>query len=105
MTSNSKYDVVVIAGTMAIGTFLGVRSPGTAYVLLHHYMGEIAGAFRSWGLVRGRTGAISNAIASAAPDAISRLSADHERLADRAVFQSFGDSVQRTEGVSCVSRR
>jgi phytoene dehydrogenase-like protein len=27
-----------------IGTFLGVRSPGTAYVLLHHYMGEIDGA-------------------------------------------------------------
>jgi phytoene dehydrogenase-like protein len=33
-----------------IGTYLGVRSPGTAYVLLHHYMGEIDGAFRSWGL-------------------------------------------------------
>jgi phytoene dehydrogenase-like protein len=52
-----------------IGTFLGVRSPGTAYVLLHHYMGEIDGAFRSWGLVRGGTGAISNAIASAAREA------------------------------------
>jgi phytoene dehydrogenase-like protein len=46
--------------------FLGVRSPGTAYVLLHHYMGEIDGAFRSWGLARGGTGAISNAIADAA---------------------------------------
>ena len=41
-----------------IGTFLGVRSPGTAYVLLHHYMGEIDGAFRSWGFSRGGTGAI-----------------------------------------------
>src|SRR5205085_4391332 len=40
-----------------------------AYVLLHHYMGEIDGAFRSWGLVRGGTGAISNAIASAAREA------------------------------------
>jgi phytoene dehydrogenase-like protein len=49
-----------------IGTFLGVRSPGTAYVLLHHYMGEIDGAFRSWGLSRGGTGAVSNAIAGAA---------------------------------------
>src|SRR5207244_10825000 len=49
-----------------IGTFLGVRSPGTAYVLLHHYMGEIDGSFRSWGLARGGTGAISNAIADAA---------------------------------------
>ena len=49
-----------------IGTFLGVRSPGTAYVLLHHYMGEIDGAFRSWGFSRGGTGAISEAIAGAA---------------------------------------
>jgi phytoene dehydrogenase-like protein len=52
-----------------IGTFLGVRSPGTAYVLLHHYMGEIDGAFRSWGFSRGGTGGISLAIASAAREA------------------------------------
>jgi phytoene dehydrogenase-like protein len=52
-----------------IGTFLGVRSPGTAYVLLHHYMGEIDGAFRSWGFSRGGTGAISDAIAAAAREA------------------------------------
>ena len=49
-----------------IGTFLGVRSPGTAYVLLHHYMGEIDGAFRAWGFAKGGTGAISNAVASSA---------------------------------------
>ncbi len=49
-----------------IGTFLGVRSPGTAYVLLHHYMGDIDGAFRAWGFARGGTGAISNACADAA---------------------------------------
>ncbi len=49
-----------------IGTYLGVRSPGTAYVLLHHYMGEIDGAFRSWGFSKGGTGRISLAIANAA---------------------------------------
>jgi phytoene dehydrogenase-like protein len=49
-----------------IGTFLGVRSPGTAYVLLHHYMGEIDGAMRAWGSSRGGTGGISNAIARSA---------------------------------------
>src|SRR5262249_38887444 len=49
-----------------IGTFQGVRSPGTAYVLLHHYMGEIDGAFRAWGIPRGGTGGISEAIASSA---------------------------------------
>jgi phytoene dehydrogenase-like protein len=49
-----------------IGTFQGPRSPGTAYVLLHHYMGEIDGAFRAWGVPRGGTGSISEAIGSAA---------------------------------------
>jgi phytoene dehydrogenase-like protein len=49
-----------------IGTFQGPRSPGTAYVLLHHYMGEIDGAFRAWGVPRGGTGGIAYAIANAA---------------------------------------
>lgn len=64
------FETDVLKATMSasgiIGTFLGVRSPGTAYVLLHHYMGEIDGSFRSWGLSRGGTGAVSNAIAAAA---------------------------------------
>src|SRR2546425_1375091 len=67
------FETHVLKATMSasriIGTFLGVRSPGTAYVLLHHYMGEIDGAFRSWGFARGGTGAISNAIADAAREA------------------------------------
>jgi phytoene dehydrogenase-like protein len=49
-----------------IGTYLGPRSPGTAYVLLHHYMGELDGAFTAWGFQKGGTGAVSQAIASAA---------------------------------------
>jgi phytoene dehydrogenase-like protein len=64
------FETDVLKATMSasgiIGTFLGVRSPGTAYVLLHHYMGEIDGSFRSWGLSRGGTGAVSNAIGQAA---------------------------------------
>src|SRR5262245_33489486 len=67
------FETDVLKATMSasgiIGTFLGIRSPGTAYVLLHHYMGEIDGAFRSWGFSRGGTGAISNAIAEAAREA------------------------------------
>ncbi len=67
------FETDVLKATMSasgiIGTFLGIRSPGTAYVLLHHYMGEIDGAFRSWGFSRGGTGAISNAIAGAAREA------------------------------------
>jgi phytoene dehydrogenase-like protein len=40
--------------------------PGHAYVLLHHYMGEIDGVFRAWGFAKGGNGSVSAAIASAA---------------------------------------
>ena len=63
------FETDVLKATMAasgiIGTFLGVRSPGTAYVLLHHYMGELDGVFRTWGVPVGGTGAVSHAIAEA----------------------------------------
>jgi phytoene dehydrogenase-like protein len=55
-----------MAASGIIGTYLGIRSPGTAYVLLHHYMGEIDGAFRAWGIPKGGTGGISEAIGRAA---------------------------------------
>ena len=49
-----------------IGTFLGPKSPGTAYVLLHHYMGDLDGAFSAWGAQMGGTGGVAEAIASSA---------------------------------------
>lgn len=49
-----------------IGTFMGPRSPGSAYVLLHHYMGEIDGAYRAWGFHKGGTGGLANVLARAA---------------------------------------
>ena len=48
-----------------IGTALGVYSPGSAYILLHHVMGDVDGNIGSWGLPRGGMGAISKAICSA----------------------------------------
>jgi phytoene dehydrogenase-like protein len=47
----------------AIGTYGGPYTPGTAYVLLHHYIGEIDGQMAEWAFVRGGTGAVSQAIA------------------------------------------
>ena len=59
----------LIRATMAspgiIGTALGVYSPGSAYVLLHHVMGDVDGNIGAWGLARGGMGAISNALAGA----------------------------------------
>jgi len=49
-----------------IGANGGPRSPGTAYILLHHCMGGVNGHRGLWGFVRGGMGAISNAIADSA---------------------------------------
>ncbi len=54
-----------LAGTSIIGTALGPGSAGSAYVLLHHYMGEVDGNIGSWGFARGGMGSISRAIAAA----------------------------------------
>jgi phytoene dehydrogenase-like protein len=52
----------------AIGTYGGPYTPGTAYVLLHHYIGEIDGHMAEWAFVRGGTGAVSQAIADDATE-------------------------------------
>ncbi len=54
-----------LSGSGIIGTALGIHSPGTAYVLLHHYMGDVDGNVGTWGYARGGMGAVSNSIAGA----------------------------------------
>ena len=94
------FETDVLKATMAasgiIGTFQGVRSPGTAYVLLHHYMGDIDGAFRSWGFARGGTGAISNAIADAAREAGVEI---------RVNTSVAGITVRNNTGAGCGTRQ
>src|SRR3989441_1395274 len=110
------FETDVLKATMAasgiIGTFLGVRSPGTAYVLLHHYMGEIDGAFRSWGFARGGTGPISNAIADAARETgaeirtqagIAKIIVKNGRA--KGVVLSNGDEIYAGIGSSSVDPR
>ncbi|MET4805926.1 NAD(P)/FAD-dependent oxidoreductase [Limibacillus sp. MBR-115] len=55
-----------LAGNSIIGTALGPYSPGSAYVLLHHVMGELDGHVGAWGFAVGGMGAISQALAAAA---------------------------------------
>jgi phytoene dehydrogenase-like protein len=57
---------VTLATDGVIGANGGPRSPGTAYILLHHCMGGVGGHRGLWGFVRGGMGAVSEAIASAA---------------------------------------
>lgn len=95
-----------------IGTLLGPRSPGTAYVLLHHYMGEIDGVFRAWGFAKGGTGSVSEAIANAARTfgAEIRTSATVERTIVRdgvvsGVALESGDEIEAPIVVSGVDPR
>jgi phytoene dehydrogenase-like protein len=50
------------AGSGIIGSALGVMSPGTAYVLLHHAMGDVDGTAGAWGFPRGGMGAVADAM-------------------------------------------
>ncbi len=105
----SEQLIAPMAVSGIIGTFLGVRSPGTAYVLLHHYMGEIDGSFRSWGLSKGGTGQIANAIARSAQSfgAEIRTEASVERvLIERdcavGVVLENGEEIRSTRVISGV---
>jgi len=70
------------SGSGIIGTALGIHSPGTAYVLLHHYMGDVDGNVGSWGYARGGMGGVAKAIAGA--------------------FQSYGGEIRTDAGVDQI---
>jgi phytoene dehydrogenase-like protein len=62
----------VLKATLAtdaiIGAFLSISSPGSAYVLLHHVMGEAGGARGVWGYVQGGMGGLAAALDKACHD-------------------------------------
>ncbi len=66
------FETEVLKATLAtdaiIGAFTSISSPGSAYVLLHHVMGEAGGARGVWGYVEGGMGRLSDAIAKACDD-------------------------------------
>ncbi len=55
-----------LASTGVVGVWAGPRTPGTAYNLLHHALGELDGVSGLWGHVKGGMGGISQAIAASA---------------------------------------
>lgn len=75
-----------LATDAIIGAFLSISSPGSAYVLLHHVMGEAGGARGIWGYVQGGMGGLSKSLAGACSDLrveIRRESPVREILTDR----------------------
>ena len=86
---------VTLATDGVIGTNGGPRSPGTAYVLLHHVMGGVDGHRGLWGFVRGGMGTISSSIAAAARAAGAEIRAN---APVRKILLNFGDAGPRAVG-------
>ncbi|HKW04077.1 MAG TPA: NAD(P)/FAD-dependent oxidoreductase [Nitrososphaerales archaeon] len=62
----SEYVKAAICPRGLIGTMVGPKSPGSAYVLGHHVIGGSAGETGVWGYLKGGMGALSEAIAKSA---------------------------------------
>jgi phytoene dehydrogenase-like protein len=62
--SDAMRGVLSVSGV--IGTWAGPRSAGTAYVMLHHHVGDVDGRAGGWGFPRGGMGGVTRAIAAAA---------------------------------------
>jgi phytoene dehydrogenase-like protein len=84
------FESEILRATLAtdaiIGAFTSISSPGSAYVLLHHVMGEAGGARGVWGYVRGGMGGLSDALEKACRDLgveIRRESAVHAIQTDK----------------------
>jgi phytoene dehydrogenase-like protein len=65
-----------LATQAIIGGWCGPMTPGSAYVLMHHWIGQVDGHFGAWGWVRGGMGALSAAIAEAARTAGAEIRTD-----------------------------
>jgi phytoene dehydrogenase-like protein len=81
-----------LATQAIIGAWCGPMTPGSAYVLMHHWIGEVDGHAGAWGWVKGGMGGISQAMARAAETAGAeiRTSAEVDRIAINASGRAVG---------------
>ncbi len=98
-----------VKGAMAtqavIGAWCGPMSPGSAYVLMHHWIGEVDGHAGAWGWVLGGMGGVSRAIARAAESAGAeiRTNAEVQRVAIDGSGRTVG--VELVDGTLIGARR
>jgi phytoene dehydrogenase-like protein len=80
-----------LATQAIIGAWCGPMTPGSAYVLMHHWIGEVDGHAGAWGWAKGGMGAISAAMARAAEAAGAEVRTDAE--VDRVAINASGQAV------------
>jgi phytoene dehydrogenase-like protein len=74
--SDALRGVLSVSGV--IGTWAGPRSSGTAYVTLHHHIGQADGQAGAWGFPRGGMGGVTQALAAAARSFGAEIRTDAE---------------------------
>jgi phytoene dehydrogenase-like protein len=80
-----------LATQAIIGAWCGPMTPGSAYVLMHHWIGEVDGHAGAWGWARGGMGGISAAMARSAEAAGAEIRTDAE--VDRVAINASGRAV------------
>jgi len=92
--SDAMRGLLAVSGV--IGTWAGPRSAGTAYVMLHHHIGDTGGQAGAWGFPRGGMGGVSGALAAAARSFGAEIRTDAEVARIRA-------TADRVTGVTLAS--
>jgi phytoene dehydrogenase-like protein len=80
-----------LATQAIIGAWAGPMTPGSAYVLMHHWIGEIDGHAGAWGWVKGGMGGVSQSMARSAESAGAEIRTDAE--VDRIAINASGRAV------------
>jgi phytoene dehydrogenase-like protein len=93
-----------LATQAIIGAWCGPMSPGSAYVLLHHWMGEVDGHAGAWGWVHGGMGAVSSALAASARSAGAEVRASAP-VTNVVVHGGRAVGVQLEDGTMVRARR
>ena len=92
-----------LATQAIIGAWCGPMTPGSAYVLMHHWIGEIDGHLGAWGWVKGGMGGVSAAIADAARAAGAEIRTGQPRSrASRSTRRAARSAWSSTTGRSCA---
>jgi phytoene dehydrogenase-like protein len=92
-----------LATQAVIGAWHGPMTPGSAYVLVHHWMGEVDGHEGAWGWVHGGTGGVSAALAKAAVAAGAEIRTD-AAVARVAISGGRATGVELTDGTRVPAR-
>jgi phytoene dehydrogenase-like protein len=94
-----------LATQAIIGAWCGPMSPGSAYVLMHHWIGEVDRHFGAWGWVMGGMGGVSAAIARAAEAAGATIRTDADVVAISVSSSGRAVGVELEDGSTVRARR